>query len=262
MGAVRPMNGTRLGAGLAIVLALVRPVAAEPAQIAARHAKEAARMGRLAQLAPPMTMAYYLDRLMMAESGGDDEARNPMSSALGPYQFIVATWLDLMDRHFAEEIRDLDRAEILDLRTDRRIARKAAEVYSRENAQLLAGSGVNPTFTHLRLAFLVGGSAAVKILSADPDDPVALLLEPAALRANPFLNRMTVADLVARAERDLRRSGRWRVAVGKGAKTEKLGIKVRCNLGRPSCRKWLFLKKRQLKARAAKAQAARRERPV
>jgi hypothetical protein len=249
------MQRTKLGLGLTILVALAVPASAEPAAVAARHVKEAMRVGRLAQLAPPMTMAYYLDRLMMAESGGDDEARNPMSSALGPYQFIIATWLDIMDRHFAEEIRDLSRAEILELRTDRGIARKAAEVYSRENAQLLAAAGVSPSFTHLRLAFLVGGSAAVKILSAEPDDSVALLLEPAALRANPFLNRMTVADLIARADRDLRRSGRWRVAVGKSASRDKLGIKIRCNLARPSCRKWLFLKKRQ-KARAEKTAAA------
>jgi hypothetical protein len=104
----------------------------------------------------------------------------------------------------------------------------------------------------LRLAFLIGGSAATKVLQADPDEPVATLLEPAALRANPFLYGMTVSDLVARAERDLRRSGRFRIAVGKGAKSEKLGIKIRCNLARPSCRKWLALKKRQLSRRAAK----------
>lgn len=232
------------------------PAAADPARDAARHAKRAMNLIRAAQIAPPMSMGYYLDRLMMAESGGNDEAKNPLSSALGPYQFINATWLDIVDRHFAEEADDLTRAEILALRTDRRVARKAAEVYSRENAALLASAGIEPSFSHLRLAFLIGGSAAVKVLGAGPDEPVALLLEPAALRANPFLYGMTVSDLVARAERDLRRSGRFRVAVGKGAKSEKLGIKIRCNLGRPSCRKWLALKKRQLRARAAKTASA------
>lgn len=241
--------------GLLVTVALAGPAAADSSATAARHIKQAIRLLRTAQIAPPMSMGYYLDRLMMAESGGNDEARNPLSSALGPYQFINSTWLDIMDRHFADETSELTRAEILALRTDRRVARKAAEVYSRENAELLAGAGVPASFAHLRLAFLVGGSAAVKVLTAKPDDSVALLLEPAALRANPFLYGMTVQDLVARAERDLRRAAHGRVAVGKGAARERLGIKVRCNLARPSCRKWLALAKRRLRTQTAKKPA-------
>lgn len=236
-------------------MAMTSPATADPSAIAARHAKQAVRLLRTAQIAPPMSMGYYLDRLMMSESGGNDEAKNPLSSALGPYQFINSTWLDIMNRHFADEVDELSREEVLALRTDRRVARKAAEVYSRENAQLLASAGVTPSFAHLRLAFLVGGSGAVKVLSAKPDDSVALLLEPAAVRANPFLNGMTVRDLVARAERDLKRGAHGRVAVGKGAKKERLGIKVRCNLARPSCRKWLALAKKRLRAPVAKKAA-------
>lgn len=250
------MRLTRYGLiGLLGAIAIAGPAAADPSAIAARHAKQTVRLVRTAQIAPPMSMGYYLDRLMMSESGGNDDAKNPLSSALGPYQFITSTWLDIMDRHFADEVDELSREEVLALRTDRRVARKAAEVYSRENAQLLANAGVAPSFAHLRLAFLVGGSAAVKVLSAKPDDSVALLLDPAAVRANPFLNGMTVQDLVARAERDLSRSAHGRVAVGRGAKKERLGIKVRCNLARPSCRKWLALAKKRLRAPATKKAA-------
>lgn len=249
---------TRTAGLTALVAALVLacPAAADAPPKSLRDAKRAIGNLRLAHISPPMSMGYYLDRLMMAESGGDDDAKNPMSSALGPYQFINSTWLDIVNRHFPDEVRDLTREEVLALRTDRRIARKAAEVYSRENAELLAGSGVAPSFAHLRLAFLIGGSAAVKVLQAKPDDAVATLLEPAALRANPFLYGMTVSDLVARAEQDLKRSGRWRVSVGKGARKERLGIKIRCNLARPSCRKWLALKKRKLKGQPAKTASA------
>ncbi|MEZ5925255.1 MAG: hypothetical protein R3D57_12815 [Hyphomicrobiaceae bacterium] len=242
---------------LALLLVVTSAVAVRggAASDPARRASVALKLVSKARIAPPMTMGHYLDRLMLAESGGNDHAKNPLSSALGPYQFINATWLDLLDRHFADEIGDLTRAEVLALRTDRRIARKAAEVYSRENAELLAAAGIKPSFAHLRLAFLVGGSAAVKILSADRGEPIATLLEPAALRANPFLGGLTVADLLARAEHDLRGGRFARVSVSRRSGKDTLGIKVRCNLRRPSCRKWLALAKRRLRARPEKSAA-------
>ena len=59
----------------------------------------------------------FLDRLMRAESGGRDTAANPRSTALGPYQFIKSTFLDLARRHFGIEVQELSEDEILRLRT-------------------------------------------------------------------------------------------------------------------------------------------------
>ena len=68
------------------------------------------------------TMAAFLDRLMLVESGGRDDARNPRSTAVGPYQFLESTFLDLARRHFASETATLPPAQILALRTNRPFA--------------------------------------------------------------------------------------------------------------------------------------------
>jgi outer membrane biosynthesis protein TonB len=67
----------------------------------------------------------------------------------------------------------------------------------------LADRGLQPTFGHLRLAFLLGPSAAAKVLQAAPTMPVSRVLDGSVIAANPFMRRMTVADLVARATRDV-----------------------------------------------------------
>ena len=145
----------------------------------------------------------YLDRLMRAESGGRDTAANPRSTALGPFQFIKSTFLDLARRHFSMEVQELSEDEILKLRTDRNFARRCAENYSRENQAFLAGQGLQPTFGHLRLAFLLGPFGAARVLQAPPATPVADVLGPAVIRANPFMARMSASNLIAKTARDV-----------------------------------------------------------
>ena len=210
-----------------------------------------------------MTLEQFLDRLMIAESGGDDAARNPRSTALGAFQFIESTFLDVVARHFAEETAALSRTEILALRTDRAFARRAAEAFTRDNAAHLAGEGQPATFPNLRLAYLVGPHAAVRVLAADGTTPLSALLGPAALRANPFMQRLDAAGLVARCARELSvpvdaKSG---LAVAAGAMPmpkAKPAIAVRCDLKRASCRHWLAVQKAKLAGKSGKHKQARR----
>ncbi|MEQ1649147.1 MAG: hypothetical protein ABL898_11220 [Hyphomicrobiaceae bacterium] len=198
---------------------------------------------------PDMTMSDFLDRLMIAESGGDDTAKNSRSTAVGPYQFIEGTWLDLMRRHFVTEIANLNPQQILTLRTSRAIARRAAEIYSKENAAVLTQHGAKPTFTHLRLAFLLGPMGAVRVIKAEPETRVAILMGPAVARANPFMHGLTTSGLIARAARDLkvRASSIAALAASEipagvtAPKSTKPRIAVKCNLALASCRRWLTL---------------------
>ena len=164
----------------------------------------------------------FLDRLMQAESNGRNNAKNPLSSALGPFQFIKSTFLEVMRRHFPDDIAHLSERDILALRTDHGFARRAAEAFSRDNLDYLLDKGLQPTFGHLRLAFLLGPSAAARVMQAPPSKPLHQILDGSVIAANPFMRRMTAGDLIARATRDVspREPARTQIASAKPAAAE------------------------------------------
>jgi outer membrane biosynthesis protein TonB len=156
-----------------------------------------------AEDAPDAAFEAFLDRLMGAESNGRDTAANPRSTALGAFQFIRSTFLEVMRRHFPADVANLREQEVLALRTDRGFARRAAAAFSKDNLDYLIDRGLSPTFGDLRLAFLLGPSAAARVLEAQPTKPVSQILGNSVIAANPFMRGMTVRDLVARATRDI-----------------------------------------------------------
>ena len=158
-----------------------------------------------ADSAPLSSFETFLDRLMAAESGGRSHAKNPRSTALGPFQFINATFLDVARRHFPSETEGLNDTRILALRTDRDFSRRAAAAFSRDNINFLKERGLDPTFAHLRLAYLLGAGDAALVLLAQRDARVPDVLSAAVVKANPFMRAMKVADLLAKSERDVSR---------------------------------------------------------
>jgi hypothetical protein len=157
--------------------------------------------------APDGAFHVFLDRLMGAESGGRSHAKNPLSSALGPFQFINSTFLAVMRQHFPEEIASKSERQILAMRTQHDVARRAAHAFTKDNMAFLVDRGITPTFGHLRLAFLLGPHGAARVLQAPPSKPLVHVLEGGVISANPFMRRMTVEGLVARAARDVSPKG-------------------------------------------------------
>jgi hypothetical protein len=153
--------------------------------------------------APLDRLENFLDHLMHAESGGRDDAANPRSTALGPFQFIKSTFIAVARGHFAEEVAGLSDEQILALRSNRPFARRAAAAYTRDNLAYLVSRGLHPDLSGLRLAFLVGPAAAAQVLEARPDAPLSTVLTATAIRANPFMLGMRVVDLIAKAARDV-----------------------------------------------------------
>lgn len=199
----------------------------------------------------------FLNRLMLAESGGRLFAKNPRSSALGPFQFIKTTFLEVARRNFPGDLDDLSETQILALRTDLAFSRRAADAYSRENASFLLGRGLKASPVNLRLAFFAGAAGAARVLSAEPDAPVSRLLDPAAVAANPFLTRMTARALISRSEREMGLVG-LQGLYAKVARRRVPGIKIRCNLRLPPCRLWVKLMRRAAaKGRLKQVRAAR-----
>jgi hypothetical protein len=198
-----------------------------------------------AQLAPTESETIFLDRLMLAESGGRLYAKNRASSALGPFQFLGTTFLDVVRRNFPALASGKTDAEILALRTDFLVSRNVALIYTRENASLLAAKGKATTAANLRLAFFAGASGAVKVLEADPDERVSHLLSEAAIAANPFLRTMTAGELLARASREA--DGSVSAAAARlRSPVAPSGILVHCKIGLPSCRHWVALAEKRL----------------
>ncbi len=239
---------TWLALALACLIGALEPVAAANPDLGAPVAQATPIVG--AAPAAEMTMATFLDRLMLAESSGRDTARNALSSAVGPFQFIESTWLDVARRTFSTETQAMTPVQILALRTDRAFARRAAEAYTRDNAASLKAAGFAATFPHLRLAFLLGPQGAVRILQAAPEARVTLLLGPSVARANPFMYGMTASGLIARAARDLAVPRTTQVGIaaddipsGAPGATRSRGprVIVRCNLELPACRRWQTL---------------------
>jgi hypothetical protein len=191
----------------------------------------------------------FLDRLMHAESNGQDHAANPRSTALGPFQFIKSTFIEVARRHFAAEVESLSDDAVLVLRTNRAFARRAAAAFCKDNLAILSEAGLNPTFGHLRLAFLVGPSAAVRVLQAEPAASVADILGSAVVAANPFMRGMNAADLIARAARDVgveHRMGPGEIAA-RARSSPRPGVRgvavaATCNQKLASCRRWIVLR--------------------
>lgn len=210
---------------------------------------------QIVESASPQSFDLFLDRLMAVESGGRSSAKNPRSTALGPYQFIRTTFLELARRHFAAEINGLTEEQILRLRTDPGVSRRAAALFCRESMSYLKREGLEPNFAHLRLAYLLGPADAARIMRADAQTPVAHVLSGAVLKANPFMRSMTASDLITKSERDVAREGPEylrpsgvRASVRPEAST-RFEMKLRqassrskprqCNKNLASCRKFL-----------------------
>lgn len=223
---------------------------------------------------PDAQFETFLDRLMHAESNGRDLAANPRSTALGPFQFIKATFIDVARRHF-KEVTPLSDEQVLALRTDRTYARRAAAIYSMENLAYLSGKGLKPSLGDLRLAYLVGPTAAARLMQAHPATPAGDVLGASAVRANPFMAGMSASQLIARSARDVGEHNRTSVAVAPRARpaasdspraVSRPGandpIVVACNQKLVACQRWIAMQaNKQVVAQqqAAKQAAAARK---
>ncbi len=207
-------------------------------------------------------MSRFLDHLMLAESGGRDTARNPRSTALGPFQFIESTFLEVARRHFPADTDKLSPDQVLRLRTNRAFARRAAEAYTRDNAGILAAAGQSANFANLRLAFLLGPGGALRVLEVPRDSLAIRVVGAAVVQANPFMAGMTTGDLIRWSKANLA-AGALAGAEIKGNppshKSAGPQIAVRCDRGLASCRRWIALAKRRVTGKvAAGARAGRR----
>lgn len=155
---------------------------------------------------------HVAGRIVMAESGGDADAKNRYSSATGAGQFVDGTWLELI-RRYRTDLRARTDAELLALRRDPDLSRDMVRYYAERNAATLRSHCLPVTPGTLYLSHFAGGAGAVAVLSAPNDADAATVMADADARgfitrskivaANPFLSAFTVADLKAWADRKM-----------------------------------------------------------
>jgi len=148
----------------------------------------------------------YLLQTAMRESSLNPSARASTSSAVGLFQFLEGTWLQVMKEQgprlgyqdYADRItRTADgdfvvrdpkaRAEILKLREDPRIAADMAAAFTRSNGDYLkARFGRMPSAGELYIAHFLGPQGAEKLFRAGLENPdqIAANLFPRQAAAN------------------------------------------------------------------------------
>src|SRR5262249_8086448 len=158
-----------------------------------------------------------VERIIEVESGGDANAKNKRTSATGLGQFLNETWLDLIRAYRPDLILGRSTDEILELRRDAKLNREITIRFVERNAAMLKPRGmpVSPGTTYL--AHFAGSAGAVVILSAPQNADAALVMASAdktgrtkrenIIKANPFLERFTAADLKIWADRKMRGPG-------------------------------------------------------
>ncbi len=214
-----------------------------------------------------------LDRFLAAESSGRQFIKNPLSSALGPFQFIESTFLDIVRRKLPDVAAGKSDEEILRLRVDPKVSREAALIYIRESAKFFAAHNVPVTATNLRLAFFAGQTGALRVLAAKTDEPLNSVLSEKTMAANPWLGALTAGQLIEKSRRiadgigtvavdapaesplGQQLTGGTQAAGGTGrpgAQAAAAKIAVHCNLKLPSCRKWLALAEKRFQVAQVK----------
>lgn len=140
----------------------------------------------------------FTNQTINAESGGNPNAANPNSSALGLGGFINSTWLDMIRKYRPDLAQGKTDQQILALRTgpgSDALNRQMVGAYAQQNGQTLTGAGFDATPGNLYLAHFAGPGGALAVLKADPNAPVGQLLGPQVVAANPFLKGMTAGQL-------------------------------------------------------------------
>lgn len=151
----------------------------------------------------------YLLQTALRESSLNPAARAATSSAVGLFQFLEGTWLEVVKEHgprlgyqryadMIEKTRDGDyvvrdpqlRAQLLKLREDPQMAADMAAAFTRANGEYLAARfGRMPSAGELYIAHFLGAAGAERLFAAGLQNPEqsAARLFPRQAAANPTI---------------------------------------------------------------------------
>lgn len=165
-------------------------------------------------------------KIRRAESGGDDLAKNDLSSATGRYQFLSGTWVRYYKRRFGAQ--GLSDSQIAAKRSDPVLQEQLMDDLTADNAAFLRSIGEAETAGNLYLTHFAGAGGAKKIFAADPNARAVDVLGEKVVRANPWMRDYTAGDVIAWAHRKMneatprRAGGRTELADGVGDDSARL----------------------------------------
>ena len=153
----------------------------------------------------PGTIDAYMRAARRQESGGSDTAANPRSSATGRYQFTDGTWISWYRKVFPSS--GLSESDIIARKSDGAAQDTIMRAFTQDNAQWLRGRGEPVTSGNLYVVHHMGQGGARAIFEAAPGAPLAGLLEPRVIAANPHLRTMTAGQFIAWADKRMGGAG-------------------------------------------------------
>ena len=154
-----------------------------------------------------------ISRIVAAESRGAVDAANKRSTAAGPAQFIDDTWLEMIRAYRPDLAKKRNRDQLLALRRKPDLAHEMAIRFAERNAALLNRRQLPVTAGTIYLAHFAGAAGAAALLTAPPEADAAKVMAEAdstgktkreqIAKANPFLDKFTVADIRRWADRKM-----------------------------------------------------------
>lgn len=129
-------------------------------------------------------------RIVGAESTFDTSAKNPKSSARGLFQITDQTWKDFGGTK--EGRGNLDE----NIRVGLNIISSNKSIFEKK-------FGREPSQAELYGMHFLGAKDAPRVLSADPNASLKNIVPEKVVKANPFLQKMSVSDFIAFAEKKM-----------------------------------------------------------
>ena len=155
-----------------------------------------------------------VERIIKVESNGIPNAKNKLSSATGAGQFLDDTWLETVRKHRRDLTKGRSDKELLELRQDAELTKEIITLLVEQYAGTLRKRGLPLTSGSLYLAYFAGPAGAVALLSGAEYADAASVMAAAdtsgrttrqkLVRANPFLEVLTVGDLRKWADNRMR----------------------------------------------------------
>lgn len=128
-------------------------------------------------------------RIGGAESGGNPNAKNALSSASGTYQFIDSTWVSTVKQNPSVfgDLSGKSNAEILAVKNDPGLQSAAMDISLNNYSKTLTNAGIEVTPGSLYSSHFLGPQGAVNLYKQDDNTPVNQFLSPDVMKVNPNL---------------------------------------------------------------------------